>query len=107
MLGSSALKGAERVQDVANRIVDEGGAARVATLVGRERHRTEACERRCPRLDPGHAFGDELPCLPFDMEGELVVELTFDAAWHEQRTRAQLPVAEIHRVKAASLKWTT
>ena len=60
------------------------GAARVAALVGRERHRTEAGARLRPRLGHAQAFGDELLCLPFDMEGELVVELAFDAAWREQ-----------------------
>ena len=84
-----ALERAQCVEDVPNRVVDEGGAARVATLVGSERHRTEACERLCPRLGSGHAFGDELPCLPFDMEGELLVELAFDAAGREQRARTQ------------------
>ena len=98
----SALERAQCVEDVPDRVVNEGGAACVATLVGSQGHRTEACVRLCPRVGPGHAFGDELLCLPFDMEGELVVELAFDAAWREQRTRAQLPVAEIHRVTPAS-----
>ena len=97
----SALERAQGVEDVADRVVDEGGAARVATLVGRQRHRTEACERLRPRLGRGHAFGDELLGLPFEMEGELVVELAFDAARREQRPGAQLPVAEAHRVYAS------
>ena len=71
------------------------GAARVATLVGSQRHRTEACERLRPCLGHGQAFGDELLCLAFDMEGELVVELALDAARREQGPRAQLPVAEV------------
>ena len=76
---------AQCVEEVPDRVVDEGGAARVATLVGGERHRAEACQRPCPGLGGGHAFGDELLLLPVDMEGKLVVELAFDAAWREQR----------------------
>ena len=48
-----------------------------------------------------HASGDELLRLAFEMEGQLVVELAFDAARREQRTHAQAPVAEAHRVYAS------
>ena len=67
--------------------------ARVTTLVGGQRHRTEARQGPCSGLGRGQAFGDELLGLPFEMEGELLVQFAFDAAPREQRARAQLPVA--------------
>jgi hypothetical protein len=93
------LESAERIEDVANRVIDEGGTALVAALVGSERHGPEACARLGAGLGRGHASRDELLRLPFDVEGELFVELAFDAASHEQRARAQLPVAEVHRLR--------
>ena len=57
----SALERAQRVEDVADRVVDEGGAARVATLVGGQRHRTRSVRRAARRASaPAQALVDEL-----------------------------------------------
>ncbi len=95
----------ERAQgkgNVPHRVVQKRHAARVAALVGGQRHGAEARPGPCPRLRLGHASGDELLCLAFDVEGQLVAELTFDATRREQCTHAQAPVPEAHRVRPAS-----
>ena len=75
-----AAERAERVEDVACQVIDEAGAASVATLVGGKRHRAEARAR--PRASVGGAQtgGDVLLRLALDVERELLVELAFDAA---------------------------
>ena len=74
-----AAERAERVRDVACQVVDETGAARVAALVGGQRHRAEACERPGASVDGAQTGGDVLLRLALDVERELIVELALDA----------------------------
>ena len=91
------LDRAERIQHVANRVVDERGAALVAAFVRGQRHRTEPLQRRRPRIGRAHALGDQLLRFALDVERELLVELALGAPWHHESAGAQHQVAEIHR----------
>ena len=75
-----AAERAERVEDVARQVIDESGAASVATLVGGKRHRAEARERPGASVGGAQTGGDVLLRLALDVERELLVELAFDAA---------------------------
>ena len=96
-----AAERAERVEDVARQVIDEAGAAGVATLVGGKRHRAEARQRPGASVRGAQAVGDVLLRLAFDMERELLVELAFDPARSHQRANAQEQIAEIHDAHAS------
>ena len=105
-----AAERAERVEDVACQVVDETGAARVAALVGGQRHRAEARERPGASVGGAQTGGDVLLRLALDVERELLVELAFDAARSHQRANPQEQVAEVHELTPASSRgrwpWT-
>ena len=96
-----AAERAERVPDVASQVVDDTGAASVATLVGGQRHRAEARERPGASIDGAQTGGDVLLRLALDVERELLVELAFDAARSHQRANPQEQVAEVHAAHAS------
>ena len=66
---------AKRVLKVVDGVVDERGAALVATLVGGDRHRSEAPSRLHARLLGAHTFLDQLSRLALDVELQFVVEV--------------------------------
>ena len=99
-----AAERAERVEDVARQVIDESGAASVATLVGGKRHRAEARERPGASVGGAQAVGDVLLRLALDVERELLVELTFDPARGNPRANPQQQVAEVHGVACRDTK---
>ena len=91
-----ASERAERVEDVARQVIDEGGAAGVATLVGGEGHRSESHPRPSARLGGAQAAVDVPLRVAFEVEGELFVELPLHPARRDQRLDAQLQIVEGH-----------
>ncbi len=87
----------EGVQHVTHAPVDERGASLVTALVGGQWHGAEARERPVASVDGADAVVDLLPGFALDMERKLLVQLAFHAARSEQRAKAKLEIAQIHR----------
>ncbi len=92
---------AERVEDVAREVIDEGDATGVTALIGSQRHRSEARARPAASLDRPQSCGDVLLRLALDMKREFLVELALDAAGSQQRANAQEEIADVHRAHAS------
>ena len=80
----SALKGPERVEDVAQRVLDERGPARVATLLPDlldAPERSERLEARCVRRQAGRL---QPLSFAFEMELQFLGQIRFTASAEEQ-----------------------
>ena len=75
----SALERAQRVDDVADRVVDEGGAARVATLLPDLINATERPERLKARSVGGQATRPQPLGIPFEMKLQFLRQIRFTA----------------------------
>ena len=94
-----APESAHRVLNVSDRVVDEGGAALVAACIGSYRRRSKPGLRRVAGSSRRHALVDQLLRFTLDVEGELVVQVALDAAWHDECPQAMCPVAEVHGLR--------
>ena len=99
-----AAERATGVEDVSDQIVDERRAARVAALVGRDRHGAETGHRARSRLGGAEAVGEVLPGFAFEMERELLIQVALDAARSEQRACPQFQTAKNHGSNATGSK---
>ena len=91
-----APEAAQRVLNVSDRVVDDGGAALVAAFIGRHGRRSKPGLRGVAGSNRLHALVDQLLRFPLDMEGELVVQVALGAAWHDECAQAKFPVANVH-----------